>query len=128
VDERRGKVTVDAEGLSIEVDASAIRQPDAAAAAAPPAQGRTVVRRPPSVPPELKLIGLHVEEALRSLETYLNEACLAGLGSVRIIHGYGTGALRDAVHATLKAHPLIASFRSGERHEGGAGATIAVLK
>jgi DNA mismatch repair protein MutS2 len=80
------------------------------------------------VPPEVKLIGMHVDEALRTLETYLNEACLAGLGSVRIIHGFGTGALRDAVHATLKKHPLIDSFRYGEAGEGGRGATVAVLK
>jgi DNA mismatch repair protein MutS2 len=128
VDERRGKVEVNAEGLAIEVDAAALREPDAEAAPAPPPHGHTVVRRPVSVAPEVKLIGRHVEEAMRSLETYLNEACLAGLGSVRIIHGFGTGALRDAVHAMLKKHPLIASFRYGEKHEGGRGATIAVLK
>ena len=128
VDERRGKVEVNAEGLAIEVDAAALREPDAEAAPAPPPHGHTVVRRPVSVAPEVKLIGLRVEEAMRSLETYLNEACLAGLGSVRIIHGFGTGALRDAVHAMLKKHPLIASFHYGEKHEGGRGATIAVLK
>jgi len=128
VDERRGRVEVNAEGLAIEVDATALREPDAEAAPAPPPHGHTVVRRPVSVAPEVKLIGQHVEEAMRSLETYLNEACLAGLGSVRIIHGFGTGALRDAVHAMLKKHPLIASFRYGEKHEGGRGATIAVLK
>ncbi|MBE3096655.1 MAG: endonuclease MutS2 [Planctomycetes bacterium] len=128
VDERRGKVEVNAEGLAIEVDASALREPDAEAAPAPPPRGHTVVRRPVSVAPEVKLIGLRVEEAMRSLETYLNEACLAGLGSVRIIHGFGTGALRDAVQAMLKKHPLIASFHYGEKHEGGRGATIAVLK
>jgi len=128
VDERRGKVEVNAEGLAIEVDAATLREPDAEAAPAPPPHGHTVVRRPVSVAPEVKLIGQHVEEAMRSLETYLNEACLAGLGSVRIIHGFGTGALRDAVHAMLKKHPLIASFRYGEKHEGGRGATVAVLK
>jgi DNA mismatch repair protein MutS2 len=128
VDERRGKVEVNAEGLAIEVDAATLREPDAEAAPPPAPHGHTVVRRPVSVAPEVKLIGQHVEEAMRSLETYLNEACLAGLASVRIIHGFGTGALRDAVHAMLKKHPLIASFRYGEKHEGGRGATVAVLK
>jgi DNA mismatch repair protein MutS2 len=129
VDKRRGKVEVDAAGLPIEVDAATLREPDTEAAPPPaPAQGHTVVRRPASVAPEIKLIGLRVEEALRSLETYLNEACLAGLGSVRIIHGHGTGALRDAVQALLKAHPLIESFRYGDKHEGGRGATVAMLK
>ena len=128
IDERHGKVTVDAGGLSIEVDASAVCQPDAESPAPPATQGRTVVARPAAVAPELNLIGQHVEEAVRNLERYLNEACLAGLGNVRIIHGFGTGALRDAIHAMLKKHPLIASFHYGEKHEGGRGATIAVLK
>jgi len=128
VDERRGKVEVSAGGLPIEVDALALREPDADAAPPPVQASRTVVRRPPSVSPEVKLIGLHVDEAMRTLETYLNEACLADLGTVRIIHGFGTGALRDAVHAMLKKHPLIESFRYGEPGEGGRGATVAVLK
>lgn len=129
VDERRGKVTVDAEGLSIEVAAEAVMEPDAQAPAPPaPTPGRTIVRRPESVAPEIMLRGMRVDEALRRLETYLNEACLAGLGSVRIIHGFGTGAVRDAVHALLKKHPLIESFHYAERHEGARGATIAVLK
>ena len=71
---------------------------------------------------------MRVDEALRALETYLNEACLAGLGSVRIIHGFGTGAVRDAVHALLKEHPLIVSFDYAAPFEGGRGATVAVLK
>jgi len=137
VDERRGKVTVDAEGLSIEVAAAAVMEPDFQAPAPPPAPGpygsglnkdRTIVHRPASVAPEIMLRGMRVDEALRRLETYLNEACLAGLGSVRIIHGFGTGAVRDAVHAMLKKHPLIESFHYAERHEGARGATIAVLK
>ena len=130
VDERRHKVTVNADGLSIEVDAGSVHEPDAAGAPPPPAPtvGRTVVNRPASVAPEIKLIGMRVDEAMRALETYLNEACLADLPSVRIIHGYGTGALREAVHVLLTNHPLIASSHHGEPHEGGRGATIAVLR
>jgi DNA mismatch repair protein MutS2 len=128
VDERRGKVTVDAEGLSIEVGAAAVMEPDAQAPAPAPAPGRTIVHRPVSVAPEIMLRGMRVDEALRRLETYLNEACLGGLASVRIIHGFGTGAVRDAVHAMLKKHPLIESFHYAEHHEGARGATIAVLK
>jgi len=131
IDRRRGKVTLDAGGLAIEVEASAIREPDAGAGpSAPPApaEGRTVVNRPASVAPEINLIGQRVEEALRHLETYLNQACLAGLASVRVIHGHGTGALRTAIHTALRRHPLIESVRFGEPHEGGRGATVATLK
>jgi DNA mismatch repair protein MutS2 len=128
IDPRRGKVTVDAEGLSIEVAAGSILQPDPDVPAAPAPTGRTIVPRLAAVSPEISLRGMRVDEAMRALETYLNEACLAGLPSVRIIHGFGTGAVRDAVHALLKKHPLIASFTYAEPFEGGRGATVAVLK
>jgi len=129
IDERRGKVTVDAGGITIQVDASSILAPEEGAAAEPaPTQGRTIVARPAAVSPELDLRGLRVEEALRKLDTYLNHACLGDLASVRIIHGFGTGAVRDAVHKVLAAHPLIASYHYGEKPEGGRGVTIAVLK
>jgi DNA mismatch repair protein MutS2 len=77
---------------------------------------------------ELKLIGLRVEEALDLLEPFLNHASLGGLNEVRIIHGLGTGRLRDAVREFLVRHPLVDSFRGGEPHEGRDGATVATLK
>ena len=131
VDPRRRKVTVNAEGLTIEADASAILQPDedALREATPPAHGRTVMqKRATALPPELNLRGMRVDEALRALEHYLNEACVADLGTLRIIHGHGTGAIREAVHKELKKHPLVASLRFGEWGEGGRGVTIVVLK
>ena len=76
---------------------------------------------------ELHLIGRTTDEARDILEKYLDDAFLAGLGTVRIIHGKGTGALRRAVEELLGAHPLVTSHRTGEPHEGGAGATVAVL-
>jgi DNA mismatch repair protein MutS2 len=72
----------------------------------------------------LDLRGARVEEALETLARYLDDAGLAGLPSVVIIHGLGTGALRDAVRQAAEAHPLVASIRAGERGEGGDGATI----
>ena len=81
----------------------------------------------PTVPNELKLIGRTTDEARDLLEKYLDDAFLAGLPSVRVIHGKGTGALRRAVEELLASHPLILSHRPGEPHEGGAGATVAVL-
>src|SRR5262249_61636133 len=79
-----------------------------------------------TVPNELKLIGRTTDEARDLLEKYLDDAFLAGLPSVRVIHGKGTGALRRAVEELLASHPLILSHRPGEPHEGGAGATVAV--
>jgi DNA mismatch repair protein MutS2 len=82
----------------------------------------------PTVAPELMLIGKRTDEARDLLEQYLDRAFMAGLESVRLVHGKGTGALRKAVRDLLAAHPLVASYRDGEPSEGGAGATVAALK
>ena len=80
-----------------------------------------------SVPSSLDLRGARVEEALSALERYLEDGSLAGLEKVTVIHGLGTGALRDAVRSAAAAHPLVKSVRAGERGEGGDGATIVSL-
>ena len=72
----------------------------------------------------LDLRGARVEDALDALDHYLDEASLAGLSKVVIIHGQGTGALRDAVRRTAGANALVTSVRAGHRGEGGDGATI----
>jgi DNA mismatch repair protein MutS2 len=79
------------------------------------------------IPVEMNIIGRTTDEARDLLEKYLDDAFLAGLGSVRIIHGKGTGALRRAVEDVLSAHPLVAEHRPGAPSEGGAGATVAAL-
>ena len=76
---------------------------------------------------ELSLRGLTVDEALPRLEKYLDDAYLAGYPKVRIVHGKGTGTLRRMVRQELKGHPLVASFRPGDRYEGGDGVTVAEL-
>jgi DNA mismatch repair protein MutS2 len=80
-----------------------------------------------SVPSSLDLRGARVEEALEALDRYLEDGSLAGLERVTVIHGLGTGALRDAVRAASAAHPLVRSVRAGDRGEGGDGATIVSL-
>lgn len=77
---------------------------------------------------ELDLRGQRVDEALEILENYLEKAYLAGLPWVRIIHGKGTGKLRDAVRQALTNHPYVKSFESGKAGEGGEGVTIAKIK
>jgi DNA mismatch repair protein MutS2 len=76
---------------------------------------------------EMNIIGRTTDEARDLLEKYLDDAFLAGLTSVRIIHGKGTGALRRAVEELLSAHPLVADHRPGASSEGGGGATVATL-
>jgi DNA mismatch repair protein MutS2 len=78
------------------------------------------------VPPrdELRLRHLTVDEALPKLDAFLHDTYRAGLTRVRIIHGKGTGMLRETVRRELKKHPLVKSFRAGDRHEGGEGVTV----
>jgi DNA mismatch repair protein MutS2 len=86
-----------------------------------------MLARAHTVASSLDLRGARVDEALDALGRYLDDASLAGLEQVLIIHGLGTGALRDAVRAQAATHPLVKSFRAGERGEGGDGATIVKL-
>ncbi len=85
------------------------------------------LERARSVASSLDLRGARVDEALDALARYLDDAALANLDKVIIIHGLGTGALRDAVRSTAAGHPLVRSVRAGQRGEGGDGATIIEL-
>ena len=81
-----------------------------------------------SVSPEINLLGKTVDEAISVLDKYLDDAYLAHLPSVRIVHGKGTGALRNAVQSHLKRVKYVKSFQLGEYGEGDAGVTIATFK
>ncbi|MCK6556513.1 endonuclease MutS2 [Candidatus Binatia bacterium] len=82
---------------------------------------------PAEAAPEISLIGMRVREAIAALDGFLDRAAQTSLGSVRIIHGIGSGALRRAVAEYLSMSPYCVGFRSGEANEGGAGVTIAEL-
>jgi len=81
-----------------------------------------------SVSPEINLLGKTADEAISSLDKYLDDAYLAHLPNVRIVHGKGSGILRNAVQKHLKRVRYIESFRLGEYGEGDSGVTIATFK
>lgn len=81
-----------------------------------------------SVPPELNLIGQRVEPALEELESYIDRALLASRKEIRIVHGHGSGRLRQAVRERLRAHRGVDSMRPGAPNEGGDGATVVQLR
>ncbi len=89
------------------------------------AQSKIKMSKSASVSTEINLIGMTTDEAISCLDKYLDDAYIAHLPSVRIVHGKGTGALRKAVHSHLKRLKYVKSFHLGEFGEGDAGVTIA---
>jgi len=116
------RVTVDVDDLVLALGGETPEGPAAGSSAS-----ALQLDRARSVASSLDLRGARVEEALEALARYLDDAGLAGMNKVLIIHGLGTGALRDAVRAEASGHPLVRSLRPGQRGEGGDGATIVEL-
>jgi DNA mismatch repair protein MutS2 len=133
----RGEVDVQVGAMKVHVPLGDLRR----GAEAPPAVGAEALSpsRTPAgtlardgvgeaaVPASIHLRGMTVDEAILALDKYLDDAALAGLPFVTVIHGKGTGALRRALHEFLSHHPHAASFRLGGEGEGGSGATIVRL-
>ena len=90
--------------------------------------GKIKMAKSASVSTEINLIGKTVDEALAELDKYLDDAYIAHMPSVRIVHGKGTGALRNAVHQHLKRCKYVKTYRLGAFGEGEAGVTIAEFK
>lgn len=88
----------------------------------------TSVKRDSTVRNELDVRGQNVEEAIMSIDRYLDEAFMEGYGQVSIIHGKGTGALRTGLQEFLRKHPHVSKIRLGQFGEGGTGVTIVELK
>ena len=90
--------------------------------------GKIKMSKSLSVSPEINLLGKTVDEAIAELDKYLDDAYLAHLSSVRVVHGKGTGALRAAVHNHLKRMKNVKEYRLGEYGEGDAGVTIVTFR
>lgn len=129
-DERSGKVRVRAGRMELDVPLAELARPQTKPESGKKKQpiGTWRANIEESDQRELKLIGMRVDEALAELETFINHAAAAGLREVRIIHGIGTGRLRDAVREELERHPLVEGQRPGEPHEGRDGATVVTLR
>jgi DNA mismatch repair protein MutS2 len=122
----RGMADVAAGPLRLRVPVTSLRQapaPDETVRSTRP----QVSGSAPSVPLQLDLRGARAEEALAELDRYLNDAAVAGIDRLRIVHGKGTGALRTAVREMLATHPLVREHAPAAQNEGGEGATIVRL-
>jgi DNA mismatch repair protein MutS2 len=93
-----------------------------------PWRGESFLHKAQSISKEIDIRGKLSEDAVMEIDKYLADALLVGLDSVRLIHGKGTGALRNAVQKYLKTHPQVKAFRDGLPEEGGHGVTVVVFK
>ena len=89
---------------------------------------RYSINKAATISPEINLLGNTVDEAIARLEKYLDDAMIAGLTSVRVVHGKGTGALRKGIHEYLRRQKFIKSYKLAEFGEGDAGVTIVTFK
>jgi DNA mismatch repair protein MutS2 len=127
LDEAAGKATLAVGSMRVEVPVPGL-------VAAAPAKGPDPLRAPAAprpapaaVPSRLDVRGARVDDASALLDQHLDRAAVAGTSRLTIVHGHGSGALRDALRSMLSGHPLVQSWRPGERGEGGDGATIVEL-
>jgi DNA mismatch repair protein MutS2 len=124
-----GRVQVQIGAMRMTVPYANLRRVVEARAPAPATaltQRRMQMRQ--SLSPEIMLLGMRAEQAMEALDTYMDNACMAGISPVRVVHGKGTGALKKVVWDYLQGHPHVGSFRLGEDGEGGGGVTVVQLK
>ena len=90
--------------------------------------GKMKMSKSLAVSPEINLLGKTLDEAIAELDKYLDDAYIAHVSPVRIVHGKGTGALRNGIHSYLKRQKHVKSYRLGAFGEGDAGVTIVEFK
>ena len=128
------QVTVQVGALSTKIDIknleilSGYKEPKEAPSKAAGGSGKIKMSKSAGISTEINLLGCTVDEAVARLDKYLDDAYIARIPQVRIVHGKGTGALRNGVTAYLRGVPYIKSFRLGEIGEGDAGVTIVDFK
>jgi len=124
----KGEVLVQAGIMKISVKLDDLRASKETKEASKKKGGRELSLNLRTVASSVDLRGMDSEEALFTTDKYLDEAYMAGLNEVTIIHGKGTGVLRNSISDMLKRHPHVKKYRLGEYGEGGTGVTVAELK
>lgn len=131
---QKGEVSVNVGSLSTKAIISDLeildnyKTPEEKVTAKSSGSGKIRMAKSSSISSEINLLGCTVDEAISRLDKYLDDAYLSKIGAVRIVHGKGTGALRNAVSSYLKGIPYVKAFRLGALGEGDSGVTIVELK
>jgi DNA mismatch repair protein MutS2 len=125
IDRERGRATVTLKGRKIDIALSELVPADDIDEEHRDRRAGYELTR--EVSPEIMVRGMTIDEAIAVLDGHIQRAFLSGLGVVTIIHGLGTGRLRDGIRAFLRTHPLVLSHRAGGEGEGGDGVTVAIL-
>jgi DNA mismatch repair protein MutS2 len=127
ISEETQEVEVQAGQITLRVRLNSIEKARSAATVQPGAKSTIIMPAGRAIPSRLDLRGKRADEVEVLLDGYLNEATLANLSEVQIIHGFGTGTVRQIVRDFLAGHALVRSFRTGNKDEGGDGVTVASL-
>ena len=127
VDERRGRVRLDMNGVNLWAEMKDLRE---SGGQAPQAAPRSAVKRgtDENASLSLELRGMRADQALAEVERFLDKALLAGFSEVEIVHGRGTGALRREVHEFLRGFPAVDRFVLAPEDRGGDGMTIVTFR
>jgi DNA mismatch repair protein MutS2 len=124
----RGKVRVRMKNATVEVDAGDLRAVDPGTLPVERERAISLAESPDDgAKHEIDLRGMTTDEASDAIEVFVSTAIVAGFARIWIIHGKGTGALREKTHEVLKALPVVKSFRLGAYGEGDTGVTVAEL-
>ncbi len=129
IDLEANEAEVQLGGFRLRVDLRELRREKGGATPPLPDKKERAINLPkaPNVSMQLDMRGWRAADVQDQLDHYLNDAYLANLAEVRLVHGKGTGALRQVVRTMLRSHPLVESFNSGSAGEGGDGVTIAKM-
>lgn len=125
-----GKVVVLVGAMRVTVPISALRRAkgDAKEVRAQPDESAMALEKAREFEPEIHVRGMRADDAIQAVDKYLDDAMAAGVRNFRIVHGKGTGVLRQVVWELLKNHPGVESYRLGEPAEGGSGVTVVTMK
>jgi len=127
ISKKTREAEVQAGQITLRVKLDSIEKAGSGAVIQPEAKSKIIVPGGRPILNSLDLRGKRADEVEVLLDGYLNEAALANLSQVQIIHGIGTGTVRQIVRDFLATHPLVRTFRTGTREEGGDGVTMAKL-